>query len=241
MLKRITVRFISVGSAHYHHPNPYRHQNSIHETADIYNLKHLDSPSVQSLQNIFSITKPSTTHFDSTVTQFVHKTPSTSAISSSNYKAPITYASLCHIDDLSSHRHSSILKDSSKEKDLNHQSKSLDRTVSTQLINLNTETEKRAPIEVRVRCIFLRVGEIDTLNERYTSEIFFEASWFATDPKIDTKYEPQAGHFNPQLAVLNNIGDSLRHEVRKRKCSNQNESIVVFFFNVEMVFSEQNK
>ncbi len=79
-------------------------------------------------------------------------------------------------------------------------------------INLN---EKHLPIEIRVRCIFLRVGEIDTLNERYTSEIFFEASWFTKDLKNGLKYDPQIGHFNPQLVVLNHIGDSLRHDVCK--------------------------
>ena len=75
------------------------------------------------------------------------------------------------------------------------------------------QTDIRRPIEVRVRCIFLRVGEIDTLNERYTSEIFFEASWYASDLKIGSKYDPQSGHFNPQLVVMNNIGDTLRHDV----------------------------
>lgn len=87
---------------------------------------------------------------------------------------------------------------------------------ATQLIpssEINRANEENRPIEVRIRCIFLRVGEIDTLNERYTSEIFLEASWFASDQKIGSKYDPQAGHFNPQLVVLNNIGDTLRHEV----------------------------
>ena len=71
----------------------------------------------------------------------------------------------------------------------------------------------KEPIEIRVRCIFSRVGEIDTLNERYTAEIFFEASWYDESHKIGHKYDPQLGHFNPQLVVLNHIGDSLRHEV----------------------------
>ena len=103
----------------------------------------------------------------------------------------------------------------------------IDTTLTTALENFSSN-EKRAPIEVRVRCIFLRVGEIDTLNERYTSEIFFEASWYAADPKIDAKYDPQAGHFNPQLVVLNHIGDSLRHEVRKTIGSERNASIGSF-------------
>lgn len=76
-------------------------------------------------------------------------------------------------------------------------------------------TIKTEPMEIRVRCIFSRVGEIDTLNERYTAEIFFEATWFDQDHRIGSKYDPQAGHFNPQLVVLNHIGDSLRHDVKK--------------------------
>jgi hypothetical protein len=90
---------------------------------------------------------------------------------------------------------------------------------SANSITENTENEnkliKKEPKEIRVRCIYSRVGEIDTLNERYTGEIFFEASWYDETHQIGLKYDPQMGHFNPQLGVLNHIGDSLRHEVNK--------------------------
>lgn len=213
---------IAVSSAHYHHEPcaAYRHHNSIHEAPDIYSIQHVDSPSVQSLQNIFSITKPAAKPFDSPTQPFVHKTPSTSALSTVIYKSPTTYASLCQIDNLSNHRRSSLLKHLSQEAGINHfpSDHAIPTSVSTLIPTIakdNPPIEKRQPIEVRVRCIFLRVGEIDTLNERYTSEIFFEASWYSADPKIGGKYEPQAGHFNPQLLVMNNIGDTLRHDVRQ--------------------------
>lgn len=75
----------------------------------------------------------------------------------------------------------------------------------------------KKPVEIRVRCIFSRVGEIDTLNERYTAEFFFEASWYDDKEKIGSKYDPLMGHFNPQLVVLNHLGDTLKHEVSRIK------------------------
>ncbi|CAF3429695.1 unnamed protein product [Rotaria socialis] len=81
----------------------------------------------------------------------------------------------------------------------------------TKEVTLENHSIKKQPIEIRVQCIFSRVGEIDTLNERYTAELFFEASWYDESQKIGTEYDPH-GHFNPQLVVLNHLGDSLKHE-----------------------------
>ncbi|CAF0867600.1 unnamed protein product [Didymodactylos carnosus] len=66
-------------------------------------------------------------------------------------------------------------------------------------------------VEIRTRCIFLRVGEIDTLNERYYGEILFEASWNDIKLKNKTTYDPSVGHWNPNLVILNSIGD-VKHE-----------------------------
>ena len=209
---------LSVSAAHYHHSHSqYRHQNSIPETQDIHPFDRLGS-SAQSLQTIFSISKPSRSSFDPQLQQFAFKTPSTSAIPSSVYKSPTTYTSLCHINNLSSHPRSSLLKNLVHQETVNKSCD--DYTISSHVSNMTptipseiNPNDRHQSIEVRVRCIFLRVGEIDTLNERYTGEIFFEASWYAQDPKTESKYDPQMGHFNPQLVVLNNIGESLRHEV----------------------------
>ncbi|CAF1171349.1 unnamed protein product, partial [Didymodactylos carnosus] len=63
--------------------------------------------------------------------------------------------------------------------------------------------------EIKVRCVFLRIGDIDTLNERYYAEVLFEASW--TDPllKFETTYDPNV-HWNPNLIIINSIGDQKR-------------------------------
>jgi hypothetical protein len=174
----------------------------------------------QSLHAIFSLTSPSLSTSYPYLEQFAVKAPPPSPIPTSIYKTPTTYASLCHLNNLCSNASNSISKASGLDDQIN---KSTDEnTGSVHLSNIITSipldrnsNEKHVPIEVRVRCIFLRVGEIDTLNERYTSEIFFEASWYAKDSKNGFKYDPQAGHFNPQLVVLNHMGDSLRHDVCK--------------------------
>jgi hypothetical protein len=213
--------YIIVGASHYHHASSsYGQRSSKSEAPDIHQINRLTASS-QSLQAIFSLTSPSTSTSYPHLQQFAVKIPSASAISSTIYRDPGTYSSLCQINNLCLHPRSSL--SNSLTQDDNANKSSDEYTVATHLSSGRTTTtpsdvnpnEKHVPIEIRVRCIFLRVGEIDTLNERYTSEIFFEASWYANDSKIGLKYDPQMGHFNPQLFVLNHIGDSLRHDVSR--------------------------
>jgi hypothetical protein len=168
--------------------------------------------SVQSIDEHFSFTSP----VSSTSYPFLKQSIVQNIQPSSAYKDPTTYASLCHLNNISSNINASLSKIDTPDDMINKSSD--DNTRSTYSSNVPTTipldiNEKHLPIEVRVRCIFLRVGEIDTLNERYTSEIFFEASWYVKDQKIGSKYDPQLGHFNPQFVVLNHMGESLRHDV----------------------------
>ena len=59
---------------------------------------------------------------------------------------------------------------------------------------------------VEVRAVFLKIGEIDTLNEKFYAEAFVEAKW--TDPGLDpkTKYDPNT-HWNPGLFIFNSLGE----------------------------------
>ncbi|CAF0769170.1 unnamed protein product [Didymodactylos carnosus] len=86
-------------------------------------------------------------------------------------------------------------------------------------------------IEIKIRFVFLRVGEIDTLkyalvfphifilkkydvfylSERYNAEIFFEACWIDEHLKNQMLYDPTV-HWNPSLIVTNEIGDN-KHDV----------------------------
>lgn len=198
-----------LGSSHYH-PQRQRQNSAIPEAPDVRQISHLTASS-QSLHAILSLTNPSNTNVSyPQLESYLIKAPSTSDVPTSIYRTPTTYTSLCQLNNICTNANGSNAQIDTKDKST---SKSLDGQIDIPTIPLELNSnDKHLPIEVRVRCIFLRVGEIDTLNERYTSEIFFEASWYIKEPKNGAKYDPSAGHFNPQLAVLNNMGDSLRHD-----------------------------
>ncbi|CAF2898641.1 unnamed protein product [Rotaria sp. Silwood2] len=89
---------------------------------------------------------------------------------------------------------------------------------STQLKHLIFKQLDKSPIEVQVRCVFMRVGEIDTLNERYYAEILFEASWEEQKLKGLQKksFDPMV-YWTPQLELVNGIGeihDTITYSVR---------------------------
>ncbi|CAF5151633.1 unnamed protein product, partial [Rotaria magnacalcarata] len=193
------------------HPtrSSYRRQTVNDEVQDISRIDQLAS-SAQSFQTMLQLISSCTSTSYPHSEQFLEKKPSISAVTSSSCEGPAASASLCQSNNLFSQTSCSISKSNVQDETMKKSSNPY--TESRRPSDMNSN-EKHPPIEIRVRCIFLRVGEIDTLNERYTSEIFFEASWFIEDPKIDLEYNTQADHFNPQLVVLNNMGDSLRHDV----------------------------
>jgi hypothetical protein len=227
-----------VGASHYNRPHSHFHpQTSLPESV-VHGVEnnHSDkrrASSVQSLNKFFSFTTSSESTSYPHLQQLTAKPISspTTAVSPNTALSPLTpknspfYTSLHCLENLSS-RPNSISKPRTPEDHVQFFptkstgecviSTNLSKRTAT-ITSENTEKEndliKKAPVEIRVRCIFSRVGEIDTLNERYTAELFFEASWYEKDHKIGSKYDPQMGHFNPQLVVLNHIGDSLRHEV----------------------------
>ncbi|CAF1434645.1 unnamed protein product [Didymodactylos carnosus] len=77
-------------------------------------------------------------------------------------------------------------------------------------------------VEIRTRCIFLRVGEIDTLNERFYAEILFEASWNDIQLQNETCYNSSL-HWNPKLIILNSVGD-IKHEISYSIENNKDET-----------------
>ena len=74
-------------------------------------------------------------------------------------------------------------------------------------VNINGKIK---PIEtnhymVEIRVVFYKVGEIDTLNEKFYAEAFIEASWI--DPYLESnkQYNPKL-NWNPEILILNSIG-----------------------------------
>ncbi|CAF0807790.1 unnamed protein product [Adineta steineri] len=69
------------------------------------------------------------------------------------------------------------------------------------------------PIKVNIRCVFLRVGEIDTLNERFYAELLLEASWEEKSFKgLQTRSFDPSVNWTPELELMNGIGE-LDHDI----------------------------
>ena len=60
---------------------------------------------------------------------------------------------------------------------------------------------------VEVQIVFIRIGEIDTMNEKYVAEVIIECKWIDID--IYGEYDPNK-HWNPRLYIENAL--NLYHE-----------------------------
>lgn len=59
---------------------------------------------------------------------------------------------------------------------------------------------------INVAIEFLRIGEIDTLTEKYHAEIIIYANWIDNDTIIANQYDHEL-HWNPKLYVENLLVD----------------------------------
>jgi hypothetical protein len=53
---------------------------------------------------------------------------------------------------------------------------------------------------------FFRIGEIDTMNEKYRAELNIESKWVENDINIE-QYDPKI-HWNPQLFIENALQET---------------------------------
>jgi hypothetical protein len=84
---------------------------------------------------------------------------------------------------------------------------------------------------VQVTVEFVKMGEIDTINEKYNAEIIIEAKWITKD--IIEVYNPEQ-HWNPQLFIENSLQEpkeKIKHKLIE-KCYN----ITYFIFFVVVKF-----
>lgn len=59
---------------------------------------------------------------------------------------------------------------------------------------------------LNIRAVFLKIGDIDTLNEKFMAEAFIEARWIDRDLSPSIKYDPEE-MWNPKLYVVNGLGE----------------------------------
>lgn len=75
--------------------------------------------------------------------------------------------------------------------------------------NLMVENEAKtqhAQYLVETRMVILKIGDIDTLNEKFCAEAFIEATWIDFNLSPSQKYDPDKD-WNPKLHVLNCLGE----------------------------------
>lgn len=97
------------------------------------------------------------------------------------------------------------------------------------------------PREVQVRVIFLRVGDIDTLNEKFFAEILVESKW--EEPRLSTEFDCSLiyneekelnnahNYWNPKVYIENALNDpkqtvhyKIKKEIFEIKDHNNNEN-----------------
>ena len=88
--------------------------------------------------------------------------------------------------------------------------KNLIKSANAQLnIMINGPTYKREyPTLVQVYIVFLKVGEIDNVKERFQADAYIEAIWEdnTIEPRHMTHFDPKA-YWNPELYIENSLGN----------------------------------
>ena len=79
------------------------------------------------------------------------------------------------------------------------------------------EVERVNARQVEICVEFFRIGEIDTMNERYNAEFNIEAKWIDFNIAITDKYDPKV-HWNPQIFIENalNTIQTVNYDLDKR-------------------------
>ena len=112
-------------------------------------------------------------------------------------------------------------------------------------------------IQVSVRLMFLRIGDIDTLNEKYQAQASIESRWPVKFDKLSANLSPDEHkrlvegksisllkyaetHWHPQLYIENAVGD-LKEQIRysARKSKEDNEFYVCEHRDVKGLFWEK--
>ena len=113
------------------------------------------------------------------------------------------------------------------------------------------------PIQVSIRLMFLRIGEIDTLNEKYQAQASIEARWpieldkllsdlspdcqkRLTDGKSISLLKYSESHWHPQLFIENAIGD-LKEQIRysAKKCKEDKKFYICEHRDIRGLFWEK--
>lgn len=83
--------------------------------------------------------------------------------------------------------------------------------VMNKKLSILSKSSRNEFYSVELRVVFLKVGDIDTLNEKFYAEAFIEAKWFDPNLSPDKEYNAERD-WNPKMYILNCLGD-LKQEI----------------------------
>ncbi|CAF3167192.1 unnamed protein product [Rotaria socialis] len=92
---------------------------------------------------------------------------------------------------------------------------SQDCIIDMHLKKRSTLPKVKPPREVSLRVKFIRLGEVNTLHEKFYAEVVIEARWL---------YDPDATAWNPNLYVKNALGD-VKQEISSELVNNLDEPV----------------
>ena len=69
---------------------------------------------------------------------------------------------------------------------------------------------KSVPRLVEIRIVFIQIGEVDTINEKFQAIVKTKAKWF--DTEIITEYDTKK-HWNPKLFIENALHEKFKEEI----------------------------
>ncbi|CAF1003742.1 unnamed protein product, partial [Brachionus calyciflorus] len=101
----------------------------------------------------------------------------------------------------------------------------------------NENIKKPTPITVQIYLIFLRVGEIDNVKERFQADAYFEASWEDDTVDINTGFDPRQ-NWEPEIFIENAVGN-LKQDIKYKVEKVNNKTRVYEMRNIKGIFWEK--
>jgi hypothetical protein len=97
----------------------------------------------------------------------------------------------------------------------------LELTVTPNVTHIQSNTVKKVYVSVQIT----KIGDIDTMNERFQAVFNIESRWI--EDQIIDKYDPEK-HWNPKVYVENvfqDINEDIKYQIER--VTNSNRTVVV--------------
>lgn len=101
----------------------------------------------------------------------------------------------------------------------------------------NENIKKTVPVTVQVYLIFLRVGEIDNVKERFQADAYFEASWEDNTVDANSPFDPRS-NWEPEIYIENAVGN-LKQDIKYRIEKIDNRTRIYEMRNIKGIFWEK--